>query len=731
MIDRDLFRALPAALLLPFAVHAQHPDTVRTLELRPFDVLSVHRTGIRPADDTLGALILAARRTEIIAPAALDADLALNHGRQVFAKVPGITVWENDGSGIQLGIAARGLSPNRSWEFNLRQDGHDISADPFGYPEAYYTPPMEALERIEVVRGAASLAFGPQFGGLVNFVLKRGAPDRPLAGELRQTVGSFGLTDTYAALGGTKGRVEHYTFVHHRQAEGWRANSRYRTTTAHTGLRYAVTRNLRIGLSYTRSDVVQQQPGGLTDAQLKVDPRASDRARNWMLLPWNVAALTAEWRPDDRTVMDVKVFGTLAERNSVGFMRAVNIPDTVDRATGTYAPRQVDRDRYANAGVEARIRRGLPFLRRQAHVAAGLRYFQAVAHRQQLGTGTTGSDADVDIVGDFGRDLDLGTRNAAAHVEVMLPFTDRIAVVPGVRVEHIASRVDGRISATGLVDSGERARQVALLGLGVQVRATATMQGYANVSQGYRPVLYGDLTPSATTDLIDPDLRDTRGYNVDAGFRGSLGSSVSFDIGGFLLHIHDRVGTVVRDGVNVRTNLGASRSQGVEAYAEVDVLGLCRGTNGHGRSSLAIALAYGFVDARYVRWDDPAMDSDAAFDVRGNQVEYAPRHLFRPGITFRHRRFSLAAKGSVIDAVYTNATNTEAPSANATAGRIPGYSVVDASATWTFDAHMTLSAGVNNLLDAVYATRRAGGYPGPGLMPGMGRSFYLTLAARM
>lgn len=718
-------------VLVSLGVHAQRPDTVRTLTLRPLDVLSLHRTGIRPSADTMGTLILAGKRTEVITPGALDADLALNHGRQVFAKVPGITVWENDGSGVQLGIAARGLSPNRSWEFNMRQDGHDISADAFGYPEAYYTPPMEAVERIEVVRGAASLAFGPQFGGLVNFVLKHGAPDRPLAGELRQTLGSYGLTDTYAALGGTQGRWQHYTFLHHRQAEGWRAHSRYRTTTAHTSVRFAVSPRLRIGLAYTRADVAQQQPGGITDAQLRTDPRWSDRARNWLLLPWNVAALTAEWRPDARTVMEVKLFGILAERNSVGFTRGINSPDTVDRATGTYASRQVDRDRYANAGLEVRLRRGFTFLRHQAQLSAGLRLHSAENQRRQVGTGTTGTDADLTVSGDFGRALTLATGNAAAHAEALLPLSERVAVVPGVRVEHITSRVDGRISATGAVDSGERSRQVLLLGLGMQVRTSITTQAYANFSQGYRPVLYGDLTPAATTDVIDPDLKDTRGINADLGFRGTIREVVSFDVGAFLLHINDRVGTVVRDGVNVRTNLGASRSQGVEAYAEVDLVGLFNGGDHPARTSLALALAYGYVDARYVRWDDPAMDTDAALDVRGNQVEYAPRHILRPGLTFRHRAFSLATKASVVDAVYTNATNTDAPNAAATAGRIPGYMVMDASASWTTTAQITLSAGVNNLMDVDYATRRAGGYPGPGLLPGMGRAFYVTLAARL
>ncbi len=716
------------SLLLPFGAVAQ--DTAATVpqQLRQLDVLSVHRTGMRPAADTLGALILAGRRTEIITPAALDADLALNHGRQVFAKVPGITVWENDGSGVQLGIASRGLSPNRSWEFNVRQEGHDISADPFGYPEAYYTPPMEAVERIEVVRGAASLAFGPQFGGLVNFVLKKGASDRPLAGELRQTLGSYGLVDTYASAGGARGRWQYAAFVHHRQAQGWRANSRYQTTTAFASVHFRASRRLRIGFSYTRSDVRQQQPGGSTDVRMAEDPRSSDRARNWLLLPWNVASFSAEWRPGDRTVVECKVFGTAAERNSVAFLRPIDVPDTVDRATGTWAHRQVDRDRYLNGGMEVRARHGFLFMGRQAQLAAGARVYGADNLRRQFGTGSTGQDADLEVSGVFGRELTLATFNAAVHAELLLPLGPVVTVVPGVRVEHLASRVVGTSTTLGPLDSAVRQRRFALLGLGVQVKATSTTQCYANLSQGYRPVLYGDLLPSATTDVIDPGLRDTRGYNLDAGYRGTPCAALSFDVGVFLLRINDRVGTILRDGSNFRTNLGASRSQGVEAFVEADVLGLFRPSAGS-RSSLSIAVAYAWVDARYTRWDDPAAQDDPARDIAGNRVENAPRHLLRPGLTFRCAAFSLAVKGSVVDGVFTDAGNTRAPNTAATGGWIDGYTVVDASASWSFTRQVSLSAGVNNVADAVYATRRASGLPGPGLLPGMGRSFYFTVAA--
>ncbi|MFT5077301.1 MAG: Fe(3+) dicitrate transport protein, partial [Flavobacteriaceae bacterium] len=38
-----------------------------------------------------------------------------------------------------------------------------------------------------------------------------------------------------------------------------------------------------------------------------------------------------------------------------------------------------------------------------------------------------------------------------------------------------------------------------------------------------------------------------------------------------------------------------------------------------------------------------------------------------------------------------------------------------------------LEAGINNVLDNYYFTRRATGYPGPGIIPSANRNFYMTL----
>jgi Fe(3+) dicitrate transport protein len=124
------------------------------------------KSDIHQMPEIVGTSIYAGKKSALIVMDNVNGNVVTNNMRQVMAKIPGIQIWESDGSGIQIGIAARGLSPNRSWEFNVRQNGYDISADPYGYPEAYYNPQLQAVQRIEVLRGQGSLQYGPQYGKL-------------------------------------------------------------------------------------------------------------------------------------------------------------------------------------------------------------------------------------------------------------------------------------------------------------------------------------------------------------------------------------------------------------------------------------------------------------------------------------------------------------------------------------------------------------------------------------
>lgn len=678
--------------------------------------------------------INAARKNEVIRLGDLDANLAMNNSRQIFGRTPGISIWENDGSGIQLGVASRGLSPNRSWEFNVRMNGYDITPDPMGYPEAYFTPPMEVVENIEVIRGASSLQYGPQFGGLLNFVLRKPDPATRFTAETINTVGSNGLLSTFNYIGGTEGKWDYTAYYQKRRGDGWRENGYFNTDHIHFEVNYAVSNRLKIGTEMTYMTTESQQPGGLTDAQFDADPRQSTRSRNWFSTPWFIPALNADYIVSDKTKLNFKAFGTFAERNSVGFMQPITIEDDLGN-------RQVDRDYYLTYGTELRLSTAYSFLGKEHNLVSGYRFYKGNIDRNQRGVGTVGSDMNFDLVeSSYPRSLDFDNSNHAAFVENMFNVTDRLLLTAGLRLEHISSRMQGVLNTNnGISDilaPEERSRTFALLGFGGEYHVSKTTEFYTNFSQAYRPVLISDLTPPATTDIIDPNLKDASGYNFDLGYRGNVGSFLNFDISYFYLSYADRIGTITQtatDGTRFqyRTNLGTSVSQGVEAFVEFDPITALVGSSSVGYIHLFASIAH--INAEYQDFQRTSVSNGeiVTSNLAGNRVENAPRKINRYGVTYRLKDFSMTWQLSDIGETFSDATNSILPNAAATSGLIPAYSVQDLSASYTYKKKYSLKTGVNNLTDAAYFTRRAGGYPGPGIMPADGRTFYVTFGVKI
>ncbi|RYC67659.1 TonB-dependent receptor [Spirosoma sordidisoli] len=691
--------------------------------------------------DVSATAIFAGKKTEVVNLSALDANLVTNNTRQIFSKTPGVTVWENDGSGVQVGVAVRGLSPNRSWEFNVRQNGVDISSDPFGYPEAYYNPPMEAVDRIELVRGGASLQYGPQFGGLLNYVLKPAAQDKPFSLETQQTVGSYGLFSTYNRISGTAGRFQYNAYVHYRQADGWRENSRYSIFNGYASLSYAVTNRLRLTAELTRMYNESQQPGGLTDSQFQQNARQSSRSRNWFSTPWTVPTLKAEYAFSDQTRLTATVHGLIAGRNSIGFTSAITTPDLIG-ITGQYANRQIDRDTYTNWGSELRLLTGYRLLGRQHTLSTGVKYFDGHTQRQQQGRGDAGNDFNLNLQTDrFPRDLSLSVTNVAAFAENLFRITDRWTVTPGLRLESLQNDISGRFSlnANGTENrvAQQSSRQFVLAGIGTDYKLAGSLSLYGNASQAYRPVLFSDLTPAAVTDfVVDENLRDARGYSVDAGIRGSVRKYLNFDIGYFYLNYNDRIGTLTLLNAagrpyQFRTNLGRSVSQGVEAYVEFDPVVAFAGRSKVGYLSLFASV--GYTDARYRSLRSSTVSNGQVTETNLNdrKVENAPAFTGRFGANYTYRTLTVTALLNRVGRAYSDANNTETASANAQTGVIPAYQVMDLSASLILKKRYTLRTGVNNLTDARYFTRRAGGYPGPGILPADGRTGYVSVGLRL
>ena len=89
--------------------------------------------------------------------------------------------------------------------------------------------------------------------------------------------------------------------------------------------------------------------------------------------------------------------------------------------------------------------------------------------------------------------------------------------------------------------------------------------------------------------------------------------------------------------------------------------------------------------------------------------------------------FNITLQFSFTDATFSDANNTVEPTANALNGAIPSYRVWDLTLSKKIKKILTLNAGINNISNEYYFTRRASGYPGPGVMPADGRTFFMSL----
>ena len=213
--------------------------------------------------------------------------------------------------------------------------------------------------------------------------------------------------------------------------------------------------------------------------------------------------------------------------------------------------------------------------------------------------------------------------------------------------------------------------------------------------------------------------KDSDGYNADAGFRGQIGQLLSFDVNAFILAYNNRIGVITRmidDQPRLyRTNIADSRNRGIESFVEFNLL---KAINPRAPYSLSLFSSYAYIDSEYLN-----------SEFKGNRVELAPEHLFKAGITFKGYHFSTTLNYTNTSSQYSDANNTES-TVTGNQGLIPAYEVFDLSANYDIKNY-TIAIGINNLLNTTYFTRRATGYPGPGLIPAEPRLYYLTLAFRI
>jgi Fe(3+) dicitrate transport protein len=703
-------------------------DTIRIKSLDSVFITSLLKSeNIKPLPAIQGTYIFSGKKSEVLNLQQIDADYSNKIARQVFVKVPGIFVYDMDGTGNQINISARGLDPHRGWEFNIRKDGVITNSDMYGYPASHYSMPLESIDHIELVRGTGSLQYGAQFGGMLNYVTKQGDTTKRFSFESINTAGSYNLLSTYNAIGGKLGKLKYYAYMSRKTRDGYRDNEETKSESQAIILTWEPTANFSIRAEWARAAYTYRIPGPLTDSMFYANPRQATRARSYFNPDIHVPSITLFWNATPSTTVQFTTSAILGNRYSVQFDKPATVGDTINAATLQYNNRQVDIDRFHSYTSELRILQRYAFAGIKNTLAGGIQYMNNDLHRTQLGKGTTGSDYDLTLLDpQWGRDIHFKTKNIALFAENSFHLTDKLSVNVGARVEMGNTHLTGSIVYYPENDIPVNIEHnFPLFGANFSYKPTANMEVYGGWSQAYHPMLLKDLIPGSLYEKVDPNIRDADGYNVEAGFRGRW-KFLKWDVTGYLLQYNNRFGTLATDVAGTfytyRTNIGNSLTKGLEVFLQGEWFL-------NNKTTLTVFTSTSLMDAAYT--NATVKSGNNNLNIRGNQVESAPSVITRNGATLQYRVISISGLYSYTAKTYADALNTVKPSANGAVGLVPAYGILDMNASAKLSRTFELRVNVNNVTNKQYFTKRPMFYPGPGVWSSDGRNFSASLAVRL
>lgn len=678
--------------------------------------------------DVEGVAVYSGKKNDIVKLKSISANLATANARQIYAKVSGLNIWESDANGNQLEIGGRGLNPSRSSNFNVRQNGYDISADALGYPESYYSPAPLAIDKIEIVRGASSLQYGSQFGGLVNFKLLAD-PTQKIEGELNQSFGSFGLSNTFLKIASKQERLSAKAYVQRKTGDGFTEKSSHESTHAFANVNYQLNPNLKIGAELTYYSSLAEQPGGLTDKQFEEDALQVTRFGNWFAVDWFLPSLNLAYQKGNYK-SEITYSYLDAQRSALGFIQSPDRVDPIKISSASYAESQRDLflDEFNNHTVEWRNVYRYSISEKPAALAFGARIYKGNSRKLQAAA-TPGDkpvfESDNTDANAVQLDYDFDNYNTAVYVENVLPLGS-FKFSPGIRAEWIQTDYKGYsvstvrdqsgnvLSADKLEEESVRPRAFVIAALGVSRKQNNT-EFYSNISQNYRSVSFSDFKVRNPSYRVDQNLKDERGFNFDLGLR-RVKKKLKLDANVFFLRYNNRIGftSIIDENTfrvyQYRTNVGASHTYGVESLVEYAFVN-------SEKWYVSAMVNTSFQKGKYV--------SSRNSNIVGNKVELIPDLTLKSGLDVKYKNIGFSVLYTYVDDHFSDATNAF-ETAGGISGLIPSYQVLDFTLCYRYKKWKS-SVGVNNALNNIYFTRRATGYPGPGIITAQPRNFFASL----
>lgn len=649
-----------------------------------------------------GTRIYSGKKTTVLDLDALPT-IVNNNYRQALSLTPGLLLSEETTPLVSIGY--RGLAPHRAQFMQVLKDGIPIHADMFGYPEAYYTPPLDTVDRMEFIHGGASLMYGPQPGGALNYVTHLPSRAAKFSGGSSQIFGSDALYSTFNYATGTEGRVGYYAYFHHRQTDGFRAaNSDVSLYTGSVKLVLDADTDSRWIFAFDGYQEEHGEPGGLSltaGPNYNVDRTATTRLNDRFRLERFFPSLAWEKDFSEGTKLEVKAWGgyysRFSKRQGGGGFGTV--------AVG--AGNTIESQEFYTAAAEARLRHDWTMGDHTHTFAGGVMLYHMDSPRVDKAGATPAADDGAVI-----RDTDRDMLYAPIFLENKFTF-DKLSITPGLRIENIVQSVRENINtakAPGTLGVKDEHSFVPLVGLGLEYELKPKVSAYANVAQSYRPAVFTEAVPTGGGAVVNNDLAEGSSWQYEIGLRGHPQPWLTWDTSLFRLDFDNQIGAV---GATVQ-NVGRAIHNGWEGALELDLVGLYDQLNKSDAADRwgSVSL-YGNV-----------MLLDAAFKGganNGKAPQYAPEYLLRTGLNYRWRdRAKVSFLGTFVDDHFADDANTAA-------FQVPAYMTWDLTAeVKVWKESVSLVAGINNLFDEDYYSR----IRGDGIDPAYGRNYYLGVSVK-
>lgn len=645
-------------------------------------------------------------------------------GNEALRRIPGVYVVEEEGLGMRVNVGLRGLDPDRSRSLLVLEDGVPVALAPYGEPEMYYTPAIDRMAGIEVLKGSGQILYGPQtIGGVINYITAN--PPEEESGLIRVQGGEGGYFSGLASYGNTFGNTGMQINLLKKRGENI-GTTEFNITDLSIKFLFNMADRSKLGLKMAVYDETSNSTYiGIT--QTMYDAGGQDFTRMAPNDELNVRryslSLSHEYRFNEVIKLRTIGYGYTTTRN----WRRQDFSDNSDgnnppaNWTGvTWGDESVpggaiymrnstgNRNRqFEVAGIEPRLEINYALAGKSSELIIGTRYLYERAFEQRV----NGAAYYVKS-GDLVQDETRSGFATSIYAQNKINFGEKVMISGGFRFEYfdyernIARRtfnINGQnvLRDTSLVKGNQISQLIP--GIGFTYRPVNKLSVFGGVHRGFAPPRVKDAISNAG-EVYELDAESS--WNYELGFRSDLSKGVYVELTGFYLNFSNQIIPVSESSGGTATGLvngGETVHKGVETALIVDL--------GKILSLKKVNLTYD-VNAVYsgARFSEDRFQEGV--NISGNRTPYAPEFFLSSALTFESQPgIGMKFTGTYSGSQFSDELNTEEASANGRTGEIPSYFVLDAVASYDVKKWNTqFNLSVKNLTDERYiASRRPQG----------------------